>query len=338
MRTIFINIFRALLVSPIFFCTQISAHGSLQSEHKGNLKELIEGSNLIASGRVTSVKYVNIKAEGEGEIPHTIVTYKLQESFRGKRPSGDALSLLFVGGSDGKGNFLSVSGVPQFQKGEEDILFVSSNGSNEQCPLMNCEYGRYRIHQNQVYNTHGQPVRGLIKNDAVARGARGKPFQIFRYPTPEFDELIKNPVAKALLVRSGRSIADGRKQYNRLKPKNIKVTRTLVIGKKISDKPGRDKDVNGRRSGRRVAKVIGDKPITKRQLVRKIKKINNKSRRRPKNIKSFNPSSRIVLRSAQKQRPRNPNDKKEPAQRTSEDKAEVQALKSQRGNPVLKRN
>ncbi len=322
----------------------VFAHSSIGSEKAGNLQQLVEQSNLVVVGEVVSVKYVNAKVEGEGDVPHTIVTYKLRDSLRGK-PSGETLSLRFIGGADGQGGFLTVSGVPQFQEGEQDILFVSGNGEDESCPLVNCEYGRFRLHQNRVFNTHGQPVRGIVKNNAVARGRRGKPFETFKYPTPEFDELMKNAEAQAVLKKLNMSIEDARKEYRAKAPKEIVVTRggpppSLSQDQRVADRQDRgvaDPQAEGRNSGGKPEVAIGKEPITADHFLAKIKELRDQAKRQPTAVNSANPNAPIVLKKAGPAAARKPEDAPEPKQQTAEEEEELRALKSQDFNPVLKK-
>lgn len=128
----------------------------------------------------------------------------------------------FQGGSDGQGGFVEVSGVPLLQPGEQDLLFVRNNGEKG-CPLVDCERGRFRILKDAVYNTHGAPVRSVSEARIVARGAPPEEFRRFRYPAPQFDELIKNPEVKRKLKEQNISPDDARKRYESEAPKEIEV-------------------------------------------------------------------------------------------------------------------
>lgn len=312
------------------------AHSSMDPDKAGDLKQLVEQSNLVVVGEVANVKYVIARVEGEGELPHTIVTYKLRDSLRGT-PNGETLSLRFIGGSDGKGGFMTVSGVPQFQKGEQDILFVAGNGEDERCPLVNCEWGRYRLHQNRVFNTHGRPVRGIVKNNAIARGRRAKPFETFKYPAPSFDDLMKNPQAQATLNQQNMSVEDARRQYQTMAPKQIVVTYSGPAPTRLQDRGAADPQAEGRRSGERPDIMIGAGPITAAAFIAKLKQLHNQARRQPVAVRSANPDARIVIRRTPQSTPGTPQRAPEPRQVSPEDLEEVRELKNQGFNPVLRR-
>lgn len=247
------------------------------------------------------------------------------------------LVLKFVGGADGMGGFMSVIGVPQFQEGERDILFVQSNGEDERCPLVNCEYGRYRISGNQVFNTHGQPVRGIVGNGAVARGKRNKAFEKFSYPTPSFDNLMKNPAVLEMIQLTGAEIESVRRDYDLQKPAKITIT-TAPSSELANDSAGKDPDAKGRRSGGRARAVIGSRPIGKDAMMKKIKELHGKSKRAPNGIVSADRNKPIVLRVAQLQAAGDPGEQRAQPKGTPEELEEIRALQEQGGNPVLQRN
>lgn len=101
---------------------------------------LIEQSELIVHGRVESV----VPAwEGEGKQRHivTYVTLRVEESFLGGAKG--ALRLRFFGGQL-EGRRQRIAGMPEFQVGEAEFLFVRGNGTNL-CPLVGIHHGRLRI-------------------------------------------------------------------------------------------------------------------------------------------------------------------------------------------------
>jgi hypothetical protein len=199
-----------------------SAHNPVGAESAGELGALAEQSNLVIRGRVAKVEYkLSEPGEGEGALPFTIVTYQIGDVLRGK-PSGETFTMRFVGGSDGMGGFLEVSGVPQFEEGDEDLLFIS--GSGEQgCPLVLCEWGRFRILQSGVYNAKGSPVRAVRGKNAVARGPAPKEFMTFRYPAPKFDDLMRNPQVQAQLKEQNISVDEARVRYEQEAPREIEI-------------------------------------------------------------------------------------------------------------------
>lgn len=198
------------------------AHNPMGGEKAGQLTTLAEQSNLVFTGRVAKVEYRNIESSGkeEGALPHTFVTYQIDNVLRGRAP-GKTFTMAFIGGSDGMGHFLEANGVPTFEAGDRDILFVSGNGSEGSCPLVQCEYGRFRVHENGVFNTKGAPVRAVLGSNVIARGVPPRAFRTFSYPAPAFDDLMRNPEVKEMLSKQGMSMDEARARYEKEAPKQI---------------------------------------------------------------------------------------------------------------------
>jgi hypothetical protein len=192
---------------------------------------------LVAQGRVTKVDYRTSQPSpnGHGRIPYTFVTYQFSSVLRGD-PSSRSITLRFIGGSDGQGSFMDVSGVPRFQVGEEDILFIQGNADTG-CPLAGCIRGRYRVLNGAVYDGLGSPVRSVAEGRISSGGLPPAEFLSFKYPAPEFDELIKNPAALASLRQSGVSIAEARQRYQAETPAQIEV-KTVVSPRGRGDSAG----------------------------------------------------------------------------------------------------
>jgi len=55
------------------------------------------------------------------------------------------------------GRILLASGLPLFQVGDHDILFVRGNGESA-CPLVGCEGGRYRVIRGGLYSDDGREI------------------------------------------------------------------------------------------------------------------------------------------------------------------------------------
>lgn len=326
------NILRALWMGAL--SCLVGSTGSLASDMRGSsdLKQLVEQSNLVIVGEVASVKYINVKIEGGGELPHTIVTYRVQDSLRGISVDG-LLSLRFIGGTDGRGSFMTAGGVPQFQEGERDILFVAGNGEDERCPLVDCEWGRYRLHQNLVFNTQGQPVVDITNDVAFARGERAEPFRIFKYPTPRFDDLMENPEVRAMLTQRNISVEEARGQYEAMAPKLVVMT--------LSDlpaTPSQDRGADGSVSSENPAGAIDAKPVSIDTFVARIKQLHGQASRRPDPVWSINPDAPTILgKRPSPSAPAMPIQAREPRQISPEDEEEVRRMKEQGFNPVLKK-
>ncbi len=122
-----------------------------------DLGEQANKANLVFKGTVVSVDYRESKGQSaQGAVPHTFVTYEIQDVLFGNA-NRKKFTLRFMGGKNKRGDIMMVSESPKFDVGDEDIIFVDGNGVSE-CPLIGCTDGRYRIINGQVYTEYGQPV------------------------------------------------------------------------------------------------------------------------------------------------------------------------------------
>lgn len=197
----------------------VQAHSVADPSAIGDVGKLVAASNLVFHGKVKAIVYRSGKA-GNGTIPYTFVTYAVDETLMGNpRPE---VTMRFVGGSDGQGGFVAAEGVPSFSLGDEDILFVANNGSAG-CPLVLCEFGRYRVYGGNVYEAHGSPVLSVVKGRIQSGGAGPAALQTISYPAPSFDDMIKNPAAMARIKSLGMTLDQARARYEREAPKTITI-------------------------------------------------------------------------------------------------------------------
>ncbi len=213
---------RAAAIALAFLLAAMSVAAQEPDKPDGTpptLAESIADAEAVVHGTVSSVQYR--QSTGDERVPYTFVTYKIGDALRG-RVDGDSLTLRFVGGSDGQGRFLTVSGVPQFSVGDEDLLLVRDNGGSD-CPLVGCEDGRLRIYRGHVYGAHGQAVVGIDKGRLLYGTEVQTELLKVTVPAPSFDELIKNPdVARQVRVLSRESSMDDlRRRYEQEAPKTI---------------------------------------------------------------------------------------------------------------------
>lgn len=206
----------------------VYAHEPSNPAAVGNLSILVRASGLILHGKVVGVTYVNGIQDGGGLIPHGFVSYEITEVLFPARDAGRATVVLrFVGGPDGQGRVLDVVGVPKYQVGDEDVLFVKSNGETG-CPLVMCEFGRYRVLDGLVYEAHGSPVTRMSTSKILTDGNGPLVLQEFSYQAPAFDDLMKNPSAQALLTKSGLTLEEARQKYEAEAPAAIKIGEAAV--------------------------------------------------------------------------------------------------------------
>lgn len=104
--------------------------------------ELVGKADSIVRGEVTAIRS---EWTGLGETRRivTLVTVRIERTLVGQVDPDHTVELEFLGGTVGV-ETLEVSGMPRFQVGSRDILFVQKNGS-QMCPLVGFNHGRYLI-------------------------------------------------------------------------------------------------------------------------------------------------------------------------------------------------
>ena len=127
-----------------------------------NVDHLLQNADMVMQGEIVDIQYKDSK---EG-LPHTFVTYQVNEMIAGDT-ANKIITLRFIGGEQKKGDVirhLSVSEVPEFEKGESDILFIRKNNTSI-CPLVKCSNGRFRDLNGLVTNENGQPLLMNAKSE-----------------------------------------------------------------------------------------------------------------------------------------------------------------------------
>jgi hypothetical protein len=122
---------------------------------------LVDLSEQVVRGTVIDVRCAWRTFEDSRFIV-TLVTIRVDETVVGKPAA--ALELQFLGGTL-DGETLKVAGQPQFQIGDEDILFVAGNGRSI-CPLVAMAYGRILVvpgpgGEATVARDNGAPILAL---------------------------------------------------------------------------------------------------------------------------------------------------------------------------------
>ncbi len=121
--------------------------------------EMASKANLVFRGTVVDVDYRGSKGKGNNSsVPHTFVTYEVEQVLHGNA-NRKKFTLRFLGGKNGKkkGQVMMVSKHPQFDVGDQDVLFVKGNGAKE-CPLVDCAGGRFRVVDGMMYTEFGQAI------------------------------------------------------------------------------------------------------------------------------------------------------------------------------------
>ncbi|MBC7881458.1 MAG: hypothetical protein H7Y37_09000 [Anaerolineae bacterium] len=133
-----------------------------------NFENQIQKSDFIFYGTVTKIVYRTSKKDADhpDELPHTYVTYRIEQIFKG-RSEATELTLRFLGGRGEDGRILESSHMPFFDVGDQDILFVRNNGVSR-CPLVGCALGRFRLIEGQLFSEEGQ--QWLLSQGNLQRG------------------------------------------------------------------------------------------------------------------------------------------------------------------------
>ena len=234
-RTMVSLISASLLLGWVFLVAS-SLCGGVPTQEDGIERALSE-SQMAFYGEVSNVKY-RLSRDG---TPHAFVTYRIKKIIRGQQIRGEdkteTVTLRFIGGPRGNGTFLTVSGVPNFNVGDQDVLLVRNNGE-AQCPLVGYGYGRFRILNDRVYNSEGIPVIGVREERIVAAGRPEPKLQLIRFPAPTFDEVYKREDVQEYLQESGREVDldELRKRYEEEAPKEIILEPTFPAPKADGEK------------------------------------------------------------------------------------------------------
>lgn len=214
-------------VIAAFFCfvtAPLSAWAHSPNDSSPNsLRSRIRQSALIAYGQVVDIQYRNsvpTRVQPKG-VPHTFVTYKIQDVLRGELDN-EVLTLRIPGGADGQGGVFMETTAPAFALGQTDVLFVRG-GEIGDCQLVECVEGRFRVHENQVFNGWGVPVVEALKTLQIG----GKPrfdLNVMEMPSPSFKALVQRPDLQddieRLMKETGLSLAELEAKYDQEAPKS----------------------------------------------------------------------------------------------------------------------
>ena len=201
------------------------AHGP-SPDASDTLLTTVARSDAIFLGTVLDIQYrvSSPTKNSPNGVPHTFVTYQIKKLIRGR--ADRQLTLRFAGGPDLAGSFMIQNNVPAITRGDTDVLFVKG-GELDDCPLVGCIDGRFRVIRNQMHTSWGIPVLDVDRKGHILIG--GKPrFDpvVIEAPRPDFDELVQRPELRESLEQLTKvySIDDLRKIYERRAPKTVRIT------------------------------------------------------------------------------------------------------------------
>ncbi len=196
MRILYRFIIINIIIIPVFV---ISSHATILTKVNENI--LVKESELIFQGTVVDVAYrMSDKVKKDDpRIPFTFVKFKIEKIFKGKAANKEFITLRFMGGSAGGKRRLKVLGIPLFDKGDNDILFVAGN-TKSICPLIGWKQGRFRIIEKAVYSNSGQEV--WLTDKRIIEFGKTHPFK----------EVISDKVGDSIIERKKSKTVDNKTQ------------------------------------------------------------------------------------------------------------------------------
>ena len=103
--------------------------------------ELVAEADAIVRGRVVDIAARRATAPDGTPVIKTFVTFAVERTLKGAATR--EVTLEFLGGTLGDES-LVVTGMPRFELGTSDYLFIERNGV-QFCPLVAVRHGRYRL-------------------------------------------------------------------------------------------------------------------------------------------------------------------------------------------------
>ena len=102
--------------------------------------ELVAEAETVVRGVVSDVRTEEFDSP-QGRGVRTLVTLKVERALKGT--PGATLTLSLLGGTVGR-HTLRVAGMPTFEIGKRELVFVARNGT-VMCPLIGAGHGRYHV-------------------------------------------------------------------------------------------------------------------------------------------------------------------------------------------------
>jgi hypothetical protein len=152
----FVNPSYPKLALSLTFAVAFACDALASTHPTRTLPQMMTEADFVFEGTVVHIDHrvSDVVSAGDVVLPHTFVTFQIEEVVKGSSDSGNTITLRFLGGPDGKGRVLGVAGLPQFRAGDHDMLFVKKNGEMV-CPLVGWEFGRLRIVRGELYDALG---------------------------------------------------------------------------------------------------------------------------------------------------------------------------------------
>ena len=107
-------------------------------------EEMTDRAELIFVGKVVSSR-AEWRTVGTDRVIFTLVEFERQEVLKGE--AGVSVTLQFLGGTVGDVT-LEIAGVPKFNAGDREFLFVEGNGV-QFCPLVGVFHGKFGVRKDE---------------------------------------------------------------------------------------------------------------------------------------------------------------------------------------------
>lgn len=173
-------------------------------------------AEFVFLGEVIDITYKSSESVSNEQrpIPHTFVSFKVEEVLKGKSNSNETFTIRLEGGLSDDGRILVLSGSPLFDLGDRGIFFIHGNGRNV-CPLVGWKQSWVRIQDEEIFTDTG--VELLLSDDPVL-AARIHPRDILDFDKlserivsgdRKIDQIIRNAISKEsqLLIEDPNTIS-----------------------------------------------------------------------------------------------------------------------------------
>ena len=124
-------------------------------------EQLVDQAEIIFRGSVTNVSSQWI---GEGAERHIVsyITFKVKDAIKGA--PGESYTLQTFGGTVGP-DTMKIGDAPEFQVGDDDVLFVENNGT-QVVPLVGIMFGRFHVRkdasgQEKITTNENKPLHSV---------------------------------------------------------------------------------------------------------------------------------------------------------------------------------
>ena len=165
-----------------------------------SFEEIVTSAERIFLGQVVNVR-PTWQTSADGKHIVSIVTFKVERVLKGQ--FGPEIQLEFLGGDIG-GLVMEVVGMPQFQVGDRDVLFLSAT-PRAVSPLVGFYHGRFRIADDRVNRTTRVLSHDGQAFTSLSTGAISRRSVLSQAPAPmtyaEFEALVLQTLAQTAAGR-----------------------------------------------------------------------------------------------------------------------------------------